>query len=134
MTFNYSVHYGSPAMPDGPMARVVDTFIGDGSRIGGGDEKGAVRFIVDFTGGPLEQLDPDASVTGSVSMLNEGEVLGHYVEYIPELDRWRLSILVRPESDASLALRAFLKQEQDTLSETWSFEIPGDSPVINGSQ
>lgn len=134
MTFEYSVHYGGPEIPDEPMARVVDTFIGDGSRIGGGDEEGAVRVIADFAGGPLAKLDPEASVSSSVSMLNEGELLGHYVEYIPRLDRWRLSILARPASGESLAVRAFLKQEDDTLSETWSFELPGDSPVITGSQ
>lgn len=133
MTFEYSVHHGSPEIPEEPMARVVDTFVGDGSRIGGGDQEGAVRFIVDFTGGPLKQVDPDASVTGSVSMLNEGELLGHYVEYIPKLDRWRLSILARPKSEEPIAVRAFLKHESDTLSETWSFELPSDSPVINGT-
>lgn len=133
MTFNYSVHYGSPAIPDEPMARVVDTFIGDGSRIGGGSQKGAVRLTVDFAEGPLTQLDPDTSVTGSVSMLNEGDLLSQYVEYIPKLDRWRLSILARPTSGESLAMRAFLKQQGNTLSETWSFELPSDSPVLNGT-
>ncbi|MGM0451401.1 MAG: glucan biosynthesis protein, partial [Pseudomonadota bacterium] len=133
MTFNYSVHYGNAGIPDEPMARVVDTFVGDGSRIGGGDQEGAARVIVDFQGGPLKELAPDASVTGAITMLDGGEVLGHYVEYVPMLDRWRLSILARPTSGEPLAIRAFLKQDTNTLSETWSFKLPGDSAVINGA-
>lgn len=133
MTFNYSVHYGDSGIPDEPMARVVDTFVGDGSRIGGGDQAGAARVIVDFKGGPLAELTPDASVTGSVSMLNGGELLGHYVEYLPMLERWRLSILARPKSGKPLSMRAFLKQEADTLSETWSFKLPSDNAAIKGT-
>lgn len=46
---------------------MVKTFVGDGSRTGGGDADNAYRIIVDFAGGPLDELKSDAAVVSDVS-------------------------------------------------------------------
>src|SRR5690606_39288747 len=91
--FNYLVRFGNADLADNPMARAVDSFLGDGTRIGGGDAEGAVRVIVDFAGGPLDERGADAPVTARVTAIEEGEVLENFVEYLGELDRSRLVIL-----------------------------------------
>lgn len=124
--FNYQVRFGSAALTANPMAQAVDSFLGDGTRVGGGDAQGAVRVIVDFAGGPLAGRAADAQVTARVTAMEEGEVLEHFVEYVAALQRWRLSMLLRPAPSRPLSVRAFLQEGDDALSETWSYQLlPG---------
>ncbi|WVM94521.1 glucan biosynthesis protein [Halopseudomonas pachastrellae] len=99
-------------------------------RVGGGNEEGALRLIVDFAGGPLDELSEDAAVLGEVEMQNGGELIEQFVQYLPALQRWRLSMLVRPAANESLALSAHLRDAEQTLSETWQYEIPAGSDLL----
>lgn len=128
--YDYRVNFGKADLAHSPMAQAVDSFVGDGTRVGGGDAEGAVRIIVDFAGGPLEGRDADTPVTSGVTALEEGELLEHFVEYIAPLKRWRLSMLVRPAADRPLSLRAYLHQGEETLSETWTYQLPAGSDVL----
>lgn len=132
--FNYSARFGGAGLAGEPLAKTVDTYLGDGGRIGGGAQTGAVRVIVDFAGGPLAERAADAAVVGDVSGLNNTEVLEHFVEYSEPLDRWRLSILARPADKRSLALRAFLRDGDQALSETWSYELPPGNDILRGAK
>jgi glucans biosynthesis protein len=124
LDFNYTIHYGDSQVPGEPMARVVDTFVGDGARIGGGNVEGAVRIIVDFAGGPLGPLEAGAQVVSNVSVQKGGDIIEHFAEYIPQINRWRLSILARPDGNSTMFLRGFLRQNGKTLSETWTYKLP----------
>ena len=128
--YAYQVRFGNADVAANPMARAVDSFLGDGTRVGGGDAAGAVRVIVDFAGGPLDERSADAPVTAQVTALEDGEVLEHFVQYVPALERWRLSALVRPAANRPLAVRAFLQEGEDSLSETWSYQLLPDSDVL----
>ena len=128
--YDYTVHFGGPQVTQSPLGRTQASFLGDGMRIGGGNEKGAVRLIIDFAGGPLDELKADAPVLGDVSMLQGGELIEQFVEYVAPLQRWRLSILARPAEDSALSLRAFLKDEEQTLTETWQYELPANSRLL----
>ena len=130
LKYDYTVHFGGPDIADSPLGRTQESFLGDGMRIGGGNEKGAVRLIIDFAGGPLDQLKADSPVLGEVSMLQEGELIEQFVEYVEPLNRWRLSILARPGDDRPLSLRAFLRDEEQTLTETWQYELPADNHLL----
>ena len=128
--YAYNVRFGKADLARNPMAQTMDSFLGDGSRIGGGDAEGAVRVIVDFAGGPLDERDAGAPVTGNVTVQENGELLEHYVEYVAPLKRWRLSVLVRPAANRPLSLRAFLHEGEQTLSETWSYQLLSGSDVL----
>lgn len=120
----YRLRFGPEAISGHPAGAAVNTFIGDGNRIGGGDQKGAYRVLVDFAGGPLADVDPGANVVSHVSGGDQTEVLEHFVEYARPVDQWRLSMLVRPESGQTLSLRAYLTLDDQPLTETWTYELP----------
>lgn len=128
--FDYRVRFGNADLAREPLARARDSFLGDGQRVGGGDAEGAVRIIVDFAGGPLDELDADAPVTSQVAALEDGELLEHFVEYLPPLQRWRLSMLVRPAADRNLSVRALLREGEEALSETWTYQLQPGSDIL----
>jgi periplasmic glucans biosynthesis protein len=104
-----------------------NTFVGDGAA--SGDEAGTYRFHVDFAGGAIEKLRPRAAVTANVSAGENGQVLEHFVEYNEAIKGWRLSILARPGSGQPLTLRAFLREGDNTVSETWSYVLPARNDI-----
>jgi glucans biosynthesis protein len=126
---DYTLTFGNPDVADQTTGHAVNTFIGDGSIIGGGQQAGAYRVIVDFAGADLDKLPSYAKVEGSVTGLEGTEVLEFYVEYNPGEKNWRLSILAKPEVGKSLALRAFLQQSERPLTETWTYRLPPQNDI-----
>jgi periplasmic glucans biosynthesis protein len=126
----YQVHFGSAATSGHPGGQAIQTFLGDGSIVGGGNVAGAYRVIVDFQGGPLERLGADAGVSGRVTALDGGEVLEEFVEYNAPAQAWRLSILAKPARDRDLALRAYLSHEGTAVSETWTYRLPARNDIV----
>ena len=126
----YDVSFGKADISQNPMGTVVNTFIGDGNRIGGGNVPHAYRVIVDFVGGRLSKLSSHAPVSSQVTALDDGEILEHFVEYHEQMKGWRLSILARPSPRHQLHLRAFLSNEKTTLTETWTYRLPENNNVL----
>src|SRR5690606_37452755 len=129
--FSYTARFGMADLTGNPMGQVVDNFLGDGTRVGGGDVEGAVRVITDFAGGPLAERAAEAPVAAEVVALEDGELVEHFVEYVPALERWRLSMLVKPARDRPLSVRAFLREGEERLSETWTYQLAPGSDVLN---
>ena len=130
---SYTLSFGGPDIAKEPSGAAVQTFVGNGNRIGGGDAKGAYRIIVDFAGGALDNLSPDAAVVSRVSGGDNVEVLEHFAEYIAPEKRWRLSMLVRPAQDAPLSVRAYLSLKDEPLTETWTYDLPADADIRSKS-
>jgi glucans biosynthesis protein len=126
----YNVSFGNAEIAQNPMGTVVNTFIGDGNRIGGGKAPNAYRVIVDFTGGPLSKLSSNAPIKGQVTELAGGEILEHFVEYHEQIKGWRLSILAKPAPQHQLHLRAFLSTERTALTETWTYRLPANNNIL----
>lgn len=129
ISLEYTVKFGKAAVTSEPMGRVINTFVGDGNRTGGGARDGAYRLIVDFAGGQLEKLNSRNKITSSVTALENGEVLDQYVEYIAAEHCWRLSILARPAVKSPLILRAYLQEEGETLTETWTYRLAENNDI-----
>lgn len=132
LAFDYNIALGGPGVAGESMAQAMQTFVGNGDVIGGGNVKGAYRFIVDFQGAALAKLPAKARVAAVVTGLNGTRVLGHYVEYLPQIKEWRLSILAKPADGKPTVLRAFLKRGKDTLSETWTYNLPAKNGIAGG--
>jgi glucans biosynthesis protein len=126
----YTLTFGHPNVANSPAGQVINSFLGDGSIVGGGKVEGAYRVIVDFRGGPLDKLKPRAPVTGTVTGLEGSEILEHFVEYNAPLRSWRLSVLARPAADKPLALRAFLAEADRPLTETWTYRLPAGNDIL----
>ncbi|WP_227538041.1 glucan biosynthesis protein G [Marinobacter vulgaris] len=124
--FAYTLSFGGPDVAGQDSGRAIKTFVGDGNRTGGGAVENSLRIIVDFAGGPLEKLKPDAPVIGTVSAGggSEGtEILEHYVEFIEADNNWRLSMLVRPGKATNSVLRGQLMLDDQPLTEVWTYSL-----------
>ncbi|NPU94482.1 MAG: glucan biosynthesis protein G [Gammaproteobacteria bacterium] len=125
----YNISFGGAELADQDNGHAINTFVGDGNIIGGGQKKGAYRLIIDFAGASLDKLSPRAAVQGDVTGLDGTEVLEHFVEYNDQNKSWRLSILAKPAAGKSLDLRAFLKESDRALTETWTYRLPPDNDI-----
>jgi glucans biosynthesis protein len=130
---DYTISFGNSDIANEPVGKAINTFVGDGNQFGGGNVAGAYRVIIDFKGGPLDQLLPSAAVVGSVTAQEGSEVIEQFVEYNKPLHAWRLSILAKPKKDKPLALRAYLSEGDKTLTETWTYLLPPNNDIIPGS-
>lgn len=130
LRLDYQLDIGGPGVAPSPTGQAVNTFVGDGSIIGGGNVEGAYRVVVDFRGGPLDRLRPTATLSSSVTALDGGEVIEHFVEYNPAAQAWRLSLLARPARDRALSLRAFLAHDGQPVTETWTYRLPPDNDIL----
>lgn len=125
----YNISFGGAELADQDNGHAINTFVGDGNIIGGGQKKGAYRLIVDFAGASLDKLSPRAAVQGDVTGLDGTEVLEHFVEYNDQNKSWRLSMLAKPAPGKSLDLRAYLKESDRALTETWTYRLPPDNDI-----
>ncbi|WP_304101511.1 glucan biosynthesis protein G [Marinobacter antarcticus] len=127
----YSVTFGEPDITGQPNGRTVRTFVGNKNANNEGPNK-ALRLIVDFKGGELAELHPDAAVVSQVSGGEGVEVIEHFVEYLAVDDVWRLSILAKPPADKPLTLRGVLSKDDKPVTETWTYLL-GPSTDLRGS-
>jgi len=122
--FSYRLHWQGQSMQQPPGAWVVQTRAGRGFAELADDEH---QFIVDFAGPTLENLPPDTPVEAVVSSPVNGEVLESNAYRVEATGAWRMAVRVRQVNPAQTTeLRAFLKNGDDVLTETWSNILPGN--------
>ncbi|NEX22495.1 glucan biosynthesis protein G [Thiorhodococcus mannitoliphagus] len=78
------------------------------------------KFVMDFIGESLAQLDPETEIEAMVTSTT-GELSKPIAQPNPETQGWRLFFELEPEGKEPADLRAFLRHGHDVLSETWSF-------------
>lgn len=128
----YTLDFGAPDITGEALGQVLATFVGTGPATGRTKARSAYRIAVDFGDGALAGVKPDAELQGVVSGLDGTTVQSHSVRWIAPSGRWRLAIDATPATGKPLALRAFLKQGADTLTETWSYALPPDNRFTVG--
>jgi glucans biosynthesis protein len=115
----YTVHfYGDDPMRP-PAGRVLATRRDRGTLKDGSSH----RFVIDFGGGRLEALPAERSPAALVSVgpsPGAAQILDQHVVRNPAIGGWRLSFQIRPSGSGPVELRAFLRDGDDVLSETWS--------------
>ncbi len=119
----YEVQIGGARTPTHSGGFASATYVGAGDVIGGGNVEGTVRVLADFTGGDLPDLPANAPVTAVVNVSEGAELIHQTVFPVPENKGWRLSLLVRPPKDKPLEMRAFLKKDNASLTETWTYRV-----------
>ncbi len=107
---------------DVPLAHVLRTRTGKGGVAAVESDDDVRKFLVDFTGGPLQGLGEEAAMDVALNVGN-GEVVHKILSKMPGNDLWRLIVDVR-RSDASkpVELSAALVRDGKTLSETWTYQ------------
>jgi glucans biosynthesis protein len=106
-----------------PLAWVEQTRRGRGGYARAAD--GSIGLVVDFVGPALSKLGPDARVEGVVSVDGNGELLERTTYRNEVTGGWRVNLrLKRVDDGRPVELRAYLKNDSSTLSETWSYVLP----------
>lgn len=98
------------------------------SRRGHGYTKGAdstLGFVIDFEGPALKKLSNDAMLEGVVTATSNGEVVENIVARNAVTGGARIRVRVKRVDDSKpVELRAFLRNEGNTISTTWSYIVP----------
>lgn len=86
-----------------------------------------VGLIIDFDGPALRKLPADAKVEGIVSGDAGVEILRRHAYRNAATGGWRLALeLRRADNSKPAELRASLRHDNNTVSETWSYLLPID--------
>lgn len=105
------------------LARCVATRLGNGGVPGQPRPQNVRKFVVEFIGKPLESLPfgikPEAVLTTS-----RGEFSYVFTEPVPDNvpGHWRAQFDLTVDGDDPVDIRLYLKNGQDTLSETWLYQ------------
>ncbi len=78
------------------------------------------RFAVEFGGGPLGELSDENAVELVVSA-SAGKLIDAKSRHNPATGTWLALFELDPEGEAAIELRAFLKDRDHALTETWSY-------------
>ena len=124
LSLAYRMRWQMAADTHGPLAMVVQT------RRGRGYVKqpdGQLKFVVDFEGGPLKNLAADAPVEATVTVGPGAELAERNLFRNSVTGGWRMTVrLKRSDANKPIELRASLKLQQRTVSETWSYIVPAE--------
>lgn len=104
-----------------PNGWVTQSRRGIGYSKAGTDLTGQVQFVIDFAGPALDALPEDAKVEAVSSANANGRVLESLAYKNPATGAWRMTLRVQRLNPAQpVELRAFLKHDNHTVSETWT--------------
>ncbi|HUE63022.1 MAG TPA: glucan biosynthesis protein [Rhizomicrobium sp.] len=123
LIFDYRLYWqdSEPAFPK-DIARVVATRLGIGGIPGQTPSPQDKRkFVIDFTGGPLMQLQQRYDIT-PVTNSSRGKIDNAHVIKVVGTDRWRALFDLQLDGNAPADLRLFLRLGDKTLSETWIYQ------------
>ncbi len=97
-----------------PLGRVEAT------RIGPAKSGSGRRFIVDFKGGRLDELAPDAELKATVKA-HQGELGPATLRHNRELGGWRLAFDLSPNGEPLCEMRATLRLNEEDVTEIWTY-------------
>ena len=132
LDYGYLLHFSmnEPGLHDPELAWVKQT------RLSTGDVKqsnlirqpdGTTALIVDFVGPNLAKLPADAMVSTRVSVDDNAELVENNLRHNPVTGGWRLTLRLHVRDAARpVELRAALVEGENTLSETWTYQIPAN--------
>ncbi len=121
-TFKYRLRSFDDHLPENSGAKVIRTRIGWGANPGQADPPppSKRKFVVDFRGGELDNLSPDAPLVGEIQK-SSGEISELSIRQLPDGRTWRASFKLAPEGNKVADMRLFLKLRDQRLSEVWSY-------------
>jgi glucans biosynthesis protein len=126
--FDYRMRWGSAARVSPPGAYVLATRVGDV------DDSQVRRFVIDYDGDLLRKLTDKDTLEAVVTTSTGGRIQNVNIQKNQFNMSWRLFFDVvlepvtaiekmLPDRGQTIELRAFLKQDTDVLSETWSYSL-----------
>lgn len=120
--YSYRLRSFEQSLPEQIGARVVRTRIGWGAIPGYANPPPLSKrqFIVDFAGGELENLPPDAPLEAQLANTS-GTISDLMVKRLPDQKTWRASFKLEPDGNNLADMRLFIKLRDQRLTEVWSY-------------
>lgn len=120
--YAYRLNWGMlPVDPAADVAYVKETRAGTGGVSGVENTEGTRKFVVDFAGGLLAALPPDATVEAVVT-ISGGQISSQTLSKIEAVNIWRLVMDVLPETGETVELVAHVAGYGRKLSENWLYQ------------
>jgi glucans biosynthesis protein len=120
--FEYRLIWQKDGETRPPLSWVAQTRRSQG---GGRKPDNSTLFTVDFVGPAFAKLPTGAQPDSVTSIDANGEVLGKTLRRNNVTGGWRMTLRVRPlDGKKPVEMRAFLRHDNNTLSETWSYILP----------
>ncbi len=89
---------------------------------------GDINYVVDFDGPALRALAPATDIEPVIWVDANAEVRERNVFKNPVTGVWRMTVrFKRNDAARPVELRAYLKQQQSILTETWSYILPAEA-------
>jgi periplasmic glucans biosynthesis protein len=121
VALSYRIHWRNDAPFPPANGRVVATRRGEGGRPGQPRRAGVTKYVIDFEGGELGQLENKDGVKLNLSV-SRGQydlVSAYRVVGTP---RWRAMFDFIPDGQDAADIRAYLEQNGRALTETWIYQ------------
>jgi len=120
--FAYRLRWGDlPVEEQVELAYVLETRSGVGGVSGVESADNLRKFVIDFTGGPLNPLPADAPVEAVVTV-HGGEITSQNLHRVWGSDTWRLAMDIKAEPGATVEMVAHVAGFGRKLSETWLYQ------------
>lgn len=121
LAFRYTLSWQMTDETQPPLAHVVQTRRGHGWVK---QEDDTQRYHIDFEGKALDDLSPEAPLRADVWAGDTGTVVEQQLYRNEVTGGWRLSLKIRNnEPSKPLELRATLRHDDTTVSETWAYLV-----------
>lgn len=119
LTFDYDIEWRTRDPETKAVASVVATRQGQGGIPGNPIPQGVAKMVIDFEGPALNDLDKDSGVVPMVEATN-GRVIEPIGAYkVVGTNQWRLAFDFEQDENGPVSLRAYLRQGDRALTETW---------------
>jgi glucans biosynthesis protein len=117
----YRLYWGAapPVNPD--RARTLATRVGAGGISGEANEGAWRKFVIDFAGGRLGAIPPDAPVEAEV-WHSAGEITAPVAQKNIVTAGWRAFFDLLPGHEEPTELRCVLRLQDTVLTETWTYQ------------
>ncbi len=121
-TFDYRLFWNAdePNPPEA-VARVIHTRLGNGGVPGQPRPEGVKKFVIDFSGGPLQGLEKLDDVQPVINA-SKGEISNDYALQVVGTKNWRAFFDLEVEGNDPVNLRLYLQLGDKTLTETWLYQ------------
>ena len=128
LSLDYRLHWVDREPYPPTNAVVVSSRLGTGGVPGQPRPKGVWKFVIDFEGGTVGDLGQDDKVEAVVAA-SSGEISGIYTLPVVGTKRWRAVFDLKPFGLDPIELRAYLKQGDTALTETWLYQFHPETPA-----
>lgn len=116
LQLRYRMSWRTRSVPSN-VGRVASTLVG------GNQATRAAKYVIDYVGGKLDDLEKNTPPKGRVVTHPETSITENRVEPNPYTGGWRQVIQVMPKEGQPVHVRAGLGQKENPLTETWDYTV-----------